>query len=58
MPIFDDVTGMPLNVNEIIGKDKSNAQLIEETYIEYHGKRDDGAHIIDVLETEVTGNER
>lgn len=28
---------------------KTNAEIIEETYFEYHGKYDDGDSIIDML---------
>ena len=34
---------------------KTNAEIIEETYFQYHGKYDDGDSIIDMLEDSIKG---
>lgn len=34
---------------------KTNAEIIEETYFEYHGKYDDGESIADMLEDSIKG---
>jgi len=31
-------------------KNKSNSEILEETYYEYHGKEDDGNHIADTID--------
>lgn len=36
-------------------RNKTNAEIIEETYFEYHGKYDDGESIADMLEDGVKG---
>ena len=34
-------------------RNKTNAEIIEETYFEYHGKYDDGESIADMFENNV-----
>lgn len=34
---------------------ESNADIIDQTYFDYHGKHDDGTYSVDEYETEVNG---